>query len=120
MNARFHRFASRASDVTGSPQAFIFAVAAIVVWAASGPFLGWSNTWQLLANTTTTLATTLLVLLVQHSSNTDTRAIQAKLDAIAFGLDAVDNRVVGIDAAGGEDVDEVKADIVSSAHEEYG
>lgn len=78
----FLLFANKASDWTGSPQAFIAAVAIIVIWAFSGPLFGYSDTWQLVINTGTTIVTFLMVFLIQNTQNRDSKAMQLKLDEL--------------------------------------
>ena len=78
----FSQFASRAANVTGSHWAFIVTGVLIIVWFASGPLFGFSDTWQLIANTVTTLTTALMVFLIQNTQNRDARAIHLKLDEL--------------------------------------
>lgn len=85
----FDRFARKAAKTIGSPLVFTGAVVLIGLWAAMGPILGFSDTWQLLANTTTTLATTLIVLLIQHTQNEDTAAMKALLRELADDIPGV-------------------------------
>jgi low affinity Fe/Cu permease len=82
MNQAFRRFASRVSAIVGSPWAFIMAVLLLVGWALSGPLFGFSDTWQLVINTTTTIVTFLVVFLIQNTQNRDARAIHLKLDEL--------------------------------------
>jgi low affinity Fe/Cu permease len=78
----FSRFASKTADLAGSHWAFIITFAFIVVWFLSGPVFGFSDTWQLIANTVTTLTTALMVFLIQNTQNRDSRAIHLKLDEL--------------------------------------
>ena len=78
----FRRFAHSASIVLGNHWAFVIAVATVVVWAVSGPFFEFSERWQLLINTTTTIVTFLMVFLIQATQNRDTKAIHLKLDEL--------------------------------------
>lgn len=78
----FARFASRASDWAGHYWAFTLAVLIIAIWAVTGPFFGFSNTWQLVINTGTTIITFLMVFLIQNSQNRDSQAIHIKLDEL--------------------------------------
>lgn len=96
MDRIFARFASATAHVTGSPAAFIACVVAVVLWAASGPFFGFSETWQLVINTGTTIVTFLMVFLIQNTQNRDGAAVQAKLDEIILFSDA-ENEFVGIE-----------------------
>ncbi|HSX28428.1 MAG TPA: low affinity iron permease family protein [Candidatus Saccharimonadales bacterium] len=78
----FTRFTSVVSTALGRPWVFVAALAVLVVWALSGPVLGFSNTWQLIINTSTTIITFLMVFIIQNTQNRDTLAIKIKLDAI--------------------------------------
>jgi len=78
--SRFTRFAQLASHITGRPIFFIAAVVFIAVWAVSGPLFGYSDTWQLVVNTATSVVTFLMVFVIQSTQNRDTAAIQIKLD----------------------------------------
>ena len=82
MNKWFTRFAGKASDLTGSSWAFLTAVAVIVIWAVTGPLFGFSDTWQLVINTGTTIITFLMVFLIQNTQNRDSAAVQIKLDEL--------------------------------------
>jgi low affinity Fe/Cu permease len=82
MNELFRRFAHRASLLVGSAGAFVAAAATIVIWAATGPLFGFSDTWQLVINTGTTIVTFLMVFLIQNTQNRDARAIHLKLDEL--------------------------------------
>lgn len=78
----FTRFTTRASTVLGRPAVFVIAICALVAWAASGPFLGFSDTWQLIINTGTTIVTFLMVFIIQNSQNRDSMAMNLKLEAL--------------------------------------
>ncbi len=97
MNRLFHRVATRISSAAGSPFAFGAALALVLLWAASGPFLGFSEVWQLSINTTTTVLTFLMVFVIQHSVNADTEAMQRKLDELIVTLPQPSDAVAGIE-----------------------
>ena len=78
----FHRIAHRISDAVGSPWAFALAVLTIIGWVAAGPLFGYSNTWQLVINTGTTIVTFLAVFLIQHTQNRDAKVVHLKLDVL--------------------------------------
>ena len=82
MQDLFRRFAQRTSAAVGTGWAFAAALAAILVWALIGPAVGFSNTWQLVINTGTTIVTFLIVFLIQNTQNRESRAIQLKLDEL--------------------------------------
>jgi len=78
----FTRFAAFASHVTGRPIAFILAVAALLIWGATGPLFGFSDTWQLVINTATTIITFLMVFVIQNTQNRDTASMHIKIDEL--------------------------------------
>lgn len=82
MNEHFRKFAHKASALCGSPLAFGFSVIIIVIWALLGPLFGFSDTWQLVINTSTTIITFLMVFLIQNTQNRDARALHLKLDEL--------------------------------------
>ncbi len=97
MDRFFTRIASRAASLMGQPLAFVISTLLIVVWGISGPFLHYSDTWQLIVNTATTVLTFLAVFLIQNSQNRDGAAMQAKLDEILRALDKARVEFVGIE-----------------------
>jgi len=96
MHHLFARFASKISEWAGKPVIFILALIAVVIWAALGPFFDYSETWQLVINTGTTIITFLMVFVLQNAQTRDTRAIQAKLNEIILTSHA-ENRFIGIE-----------------------
>ena len=90
MDQLFARFANRIAHIAGSPITFLACVAIVVAWAISGPFFGFSETWQLLINTGTTIVTFLMVFLIQNTQNRDGLALQTKLDELIRSSDAQD------------------------------
>jgi low affinity Fe/Cu permease len=84
------------SDASGKPITFVAAVALVLIWAISGPFFDYSETWQLVINTSTTIVTFLMVFVLQNSQNRDGKALQAKLDELIIASQAA-NRFVGIE-----------------------
>lgn len=93
----FSRWASAVALHAGHWYAFVAALAIIVVWAATGPLFGYSDSWQLIVNTGTTIITFLMVFLIQHTQNRDTLAIQMKLDELIRVTQAASNRMVGVE-----------------------
>jgi low affinity Fe/Cu permease len=93
----FAHFAHQASLMTGKPLAFLTAAAVVIVWAATGPLFGYSDTWQLVINTGTTIVTFLMVFLIQNTQNRDTMAIQLKLAEIIFVMKDAENRFATIE-----------------------
>jgi low affinity Fe/Cu permease len=96
MEKFFAKFANATAHVTGSPAAFLTCVALVLVWAASGPVFHFSETWQLVINTGTTIITFLMVFLIQNTQNRDGAALQTKLDELIRASDA-GNKYIGIE-----------------------
>ena len=93
----FDRIAKHVAAWTGRTSAFAIALAIIVVWAVTGPIFGWSDTWQLVINTGTTIVTFLMVFLIQNAQNRDASAIQAKLDELIRAVGHARNEFIGIE-----------------------
>jgi len=91
------RFATVVTHWTGSTAGFIVAVVVIVAWAATGPVFRWSDTWQLVINTGTTIVTFLMVFLIQRSQNKDSLAIQLKLNELVAALEGASNRLISVE-----------------------
>src|SRR4026208_216851 len=89
--SRFQRFARTAARATGHPMAFAIASATILLWALTGPIFGFSDTWQLIINTSTTIVTFLMVFLIQNTQNRDSEAVQLKLDELIRATEAAHN-----------------------------
>jgi len=104
VNKWFSRFSSKASAVTGSSWAFLTAVLIIAVWAISGPLFNFSDTWQLIINTFTTLVTFLMVFLIQNTQNRDAKALHLKLDEIIHVLGPAHNELMGVEDRSDEDL----------------
>ncbi|HWU12476.1 MAG TPA: low affinity iron permease family protein [Caulobacter sp.] len=96
MDKLFAKFANATARVTGSPPAFLVCVLLVVVWAASGPIFKFSETWQLVINTGTTIITFLMVFLIQNTQNRDGAAVQTKLDELILTSEA-ENDFMGIE-----------------------
>lgn len=91
------RFSYQATRATGTSSAFLLALATILVWAITGPIFGFSNTWQLVINTGTTIVTFLMVFLIQRAQNKDAVAIHLKLNEIVAAMEGASNRLIDVE-----------------------
>ena len=105
----FTRIASLISGATGRPAAFVLALGIVVVWAVSGPIFGFSDTWQLVINTGTTIVTFLMVFLIQNSQNRDAGAMQAKLDELLRAIDKAREGFIGIEHMTDDEIEALRA-----------
>ena len=103
----FERFANWATAFTGSSHAFIGATAIVVIWAVTGPVFHYSETWQLVINTGTTIITFLMVFLIQKAQNKDTKAIQLKLNELIAASKQASNRMVDIEDLTEKELDQL-------------
>src|SRR5262245_23652355 len=110
MNEIFRKFASRTSIIVGSAWAFVLAVLIIVIWAATGPIFRYSDTWQLVINTGTTIITFLMVFLIQNTQNRDAKAIHLKLDELIKGVTGARNRLVDLENLSDEELERLQAE----------
>ena len=94
----FGTFANKTAQVTGKPATFLLATLVVVVWAATGPIFRYSDTWQLVINTGTTIVTFLMVFLIQHSQIRDTLAIQIKLSELVLAAQGAENKLARVNA----------------------
>jgi low affinity Fe/Cu permease len=104
----FDRFSSAVTRAAGSSYAFLLAISVVLVWAASGPIFGFSDTWQLVINTGTTIITFLMVFVIQQSQNKDTLAIQLKLNELIASDAASNNRLIDIEDLSPEELAVIK------------
>lgn len=105
----FTVIAGRVSAAAGHPMTFILALSIIVIWGVTGPIFGWSDTWQLIVNTGTTIVTFLMVFLIQNSQNRDAAAMQAKLDELLRAVDKAREGFVGIEHMTDEHIEQLRA-----------
>jgi low affinity Fe/Cu permease len=113
MKDTFHRFAHLAADSVGSPAAFVLSLIVIAVWATTGPAFHYSDTWQLIINTGTTIITFLMVFLIQNTQNRDSRAVHLKLDELIRSVKAARNEMVGLENLSDEDLDRLQQEFAN-------
>lgn len=117
----FHKFARFSARATGHPFAFALAAGIIVAWAVTGPLFGFSDTWQLVINTSTTIVTFLMVFLIQNTQNRDSEALQLKLDEMIRATTTTHNALLDIEELSDAELDELKrnyAKLAAEAREE--
>jgi low affinity Fe/Cu permease len=114
----FVHFAQWACHITGGPPAFLLAVAVIVVWAVTGPFFGFSDTWQLVINTGTTIVTFLMVFVIQNTQNRDTAGLHIKIDELIRVTEKARNTLLDLDHLDEKELEEMKQDYARLAEEE--
>jgi len=119
MKDLFHRIAGKAAELVGSPWTFIGAVAVILMWAVSGPLFGFSDTWQLVINTGTTIITFLMVFLIQNTQNRDARATHLKLDELIRSTKGARNSMVSLENSSEEELDMLHKSFLE-LHKQYG
>src|SRR5262245_43912437 len=112
VNGRIHELfgelASSVSNLVGSPWGFGIALIAVVAWVLSGPAFGFSDHWQLIINTGTTIITFLVVFLIQHTQNKDARAIQIKLNELLAAVEGASNRLINVEKMSDEELDRLQ------------
>jgi low affinity Fe/Cu permease len=111
--SRFTRLAKWTARVTGRPVAFALAVSVVLVWGITGPLFSFSDTWQLVINTGTTIVTFLMVFLIQNTQNRDTEALQVKLDELIRAMEGAHNALLDL-----EELDEKQLDRIRARYEE--
>lgn len=111
MEKLFVRFATLTAKVASKPWTFIACLAVVLIWAISGPIFKFSETWQLVINTGTTIVTFLMVFLIQNTQNRDGAAMQAKLDELIFAIKQADARFIGIEHLTERELDAILAEV---------
>lgn len=105
---RFRHFAHWVANWMGNPWCFFLAIVVIVVWAVTGPVFGFSDTWQLIINTGTTIVTFLMVFLIQNTQNRDAKAIHLKLDELIRAIHGARNKMIDLDNLSDEELEELR------------
>ncbi len=108
----FTRFSKRVSQAVAHPAAFAAALGIVVIWSVTGPLVGWSDTWQLVINTGTTIVTFLMVFLIQNTQNRDTAAMQVKLDELIRAMEGAHNALLDL-----EELDEKELEAIREQYE---
>ena len=114
--SRFTAFAKWTAHASGRPPAFLLALSVIMVWAVTGPLFGFSDTWQLVINTSTTIITFLMVFLIQSTQNRDSEAMQVKLDEIIRVLGKAKNELLDLEELDEKELDEIKQTYIEMAN----
>jgi len=120
MDRVFTRIASVIAFLAGRPLSFILALLVIVVWAVTGPLFQWSDTWQLVINTGTTVVTFLMVFLIQNSQNRDAAAMQAKLDELIRAQKGARGQFIGIEHLTDEQIEAIRDKLEHEVDEAVG
>ena len=118
MRELFRKFAQITSAVVGSSWAFIVAVLIIIVWAVTGPMFHYSDTWQLVINTGTTIITFLMVFLIQNTQNRDAKAIHLKLDELIKGVKGARTSMVNLEQLSDKDLERLQKEFERLHHAE--
>jgi low affinity Fe/Cu permease len=110
LEGRFSRFSAMVARLSGKPITFALAALIVVVWAVTGPIFHYSDTWQLVINTGTTIVTFLMVFLIQNTQNRDTLALQLKLDELLLATKKARNELVGVEDSVEGDLEKLRQD----------
>jgi len=109
----FRRFACWTAEACGAPSTFALGLTIILVWAISGPFFHWSDTWQLVINTGTTIVTFLMVFLIQNTQNRDAKAMQLKLDELIRAVSKARNELVDVENSDDDKIEELRKEFAA-------
>lgn len=115
MEALFEKVANTIARAMGRPLTFMICALLVVIWAASGPFFKFSDTWQLVINTGTTIVTFLMVFLIQNSQNREGQALQAKLDELIRAVNEAENTFIGLEKRSEKEIGEMRGDCEAEA-----
>ena len=117
LNDRFRGFAGLIGNALGSPWAFLAALIFVVAWVVTGPYFGYSDTWQLVINTSTTIATFLMVFLLQSTQNRDTKAINIKLDELLRAIEGARTGLADLGDLTDDEIDQIERELMEIARE---
>ncbi len=120
MDRFFAAFSHRTASFAGQPAAFMLAYGVVVIWIITGPLFQWSDTWQLVINTGTTIVTFLMVFLIQNAQNRDASAMQAKLDELLRAVEGARNQFIGIEHLTQAQLEDIKAELEQLGSDEKG
>lgn len=109
-NDTFRKFSNKVAEFTGSSMSFTIATCSVVLWAISGPYFNYSDHWEIIINTSTTIVTFLMVFIIQNAQNRDSKAIHLKLNEIIKGIEASSNILVNIEDATDEELEELHSE----------
>lgn len=115
VTSAFSRFATVTSRLTGRGATFVICLGLVAVWALTGPLFGFSDTWQLVINTSTTIITFLMVFLIQNTQNRDNAAVQAKLDELIL-FSKAENRYIGIERLSDKELEKILEEVETTAN----
>jgi low affinity Fe/Cu permease len=113
----FSDFARKAARATGQPVVFTLAAAVILVWLVTGPLFGFSDTWQLIVNTGTTIITFLMVFLIQNTQNRDSEAMHIKMDELIRAIEGAHNALLNLEDLSEQELDKIRASYIKLAKE---
>jgi low affinity Fe/Cu permease len=113
----FTDFARKSARAAGQPVVFALAAAIILLWLVTGPLFGFSDTWQLVVNTGTTIITFLMVFLIQNTQNRDAEAMHIKMDELIRAIEGAHNALLNLEDLDEEELDEIRADYIRLAKE---
>ena len=111
----FSDFAKKTARAAGNPIVFALAAGVVVLWLITGPLFGFSDTWQLIINTGTTIVTFLMVFLIQNTQNRDSEAMHIKLDELIRAVEGAHNALLNLEDLGEKELDSIRADYVKLA-----
>ena len=120
LNNQFSQMAQTVSSWTGHPISFLLAAAVVILWIVTGPLFDYSDTWQLVINTGTTIVTFLMVFLIQNTQNRDTEALQLKIDELIRVTEQARNRLINLEDLTEEEMDKVKRELTDVARADRG